>query len=165
MDFKKQFCQPITILRQEPRCQFCWVQHLSNDTSIRIPRSEVEFTFARSSGPGGQNVNKVNSKATLRWNLLASPSVSDELRQRLLRLYARRITEQGDLLITSQRYRDQARNIEDCLHKLQEMVASAARVPKRRRPTRPTKKSAEERLKRKQVQARKKQTRRKVDLE
>ena len=134
-------------------------------TRLQIPRTELEFTFARSSGPGGQNVNKVNSKATLRWNVLASAALSEEVRQRLLKSYPRRITDQGDLLITSQRYRDQGRNIDDCLEKLQEMVTAAAHRPKRRRPTRPTKASAEERLKRKQVQARRKQARRIVDYD
>src|SRR6187200_1408056 len=92
--------------------------------SVRIPFEELEFTYSRSSGPGGQNVNKVNSKALLRWPMLASPSLPSAVRERFLARYGNKLTNEGDLLITSQLYRDQEKNREDCLEKLREMVRS-----------------------------------------
>ena len=105
---------------------------------IVIPRSEFRFEFARSGGPGGQNVNKVASKAVLRWNPGTSPSLPDAVRARLLRLLASRLTTQGELLVTSQLTRDQGRNVEDCLEKLRRLIQAAATPPKARRPSRPT---------------------------
>jgi ribosome-associated protein len=133
---------------------------LAVTADLRIPLAEFEFTFARSGGPGGQNVNKVNSKATLRWPVLASPSLPDPVRQRLLRKYGSRITSSGDLLVTSQRFRDAGRNVADCLEKLRGMLAEAARPPKPRRPTRPTRGSVERRIRAKRRRSTAKQQRR-----
>ncbi len=127
---------------------------------LRIPLSEFEFTFARSSGPGGQNVNKVNSKAMLRWPVRASASLPDEIRVRLATQQRRRITREGDLLVVSQRYRDQARNIEDCLEKLREMLAEAAIRPVVRKVKKPTRGMIERRLKQKRQVSSKKRARR-----
>ncbi|HEY7158575.1 MAG TPA: alternative ribosome rescue aminoacyl-tRNA hydrolase ArfB [Gemmataceae bacterium] len=113
---------------------------------IRIPEEEFSWSFVRSGGPGGQNVNKVASKAVLRWNLTASPSVPDDVKDRLRQRHHQRITGDGDLLLTSQRYRDQERNRLDCLDKLREMLRAAAVTPKRRRKTKPTRGSRERRL-------------------
>lgn len=114
--------------------------------SVAIDESELSFTFARSSGPGGQNVNKVSSKALLRWKPATSTALPDDLKARLLARIGPRLTREGDLLITSQKYRDQARNIEDCREKLRQLVSSALAIPRRRRPTRPTRSSQEKRL-------------------
>jgi ribosome-associated protein len=133
---------------------------LTVNAQIQIPDSEFEWTYARSSGPGGQNVNKVSSKAVLRWNVLASPSLPPEVRARFLSRYGSRLTTEGDLLITSQRYRDQGRNVSDALEKLAAMLTEVARPPKRRRPTKPTKGSVTRRLESKQARSRTKQTRR-----
>jgi len=130
---------------------------------LAIPLDEFEFTFARSSGPGGQNVNKVNSKAILRWNALASSSLPDEVKQRLQASFGSRLTTEGELLIASQRYRDQGRNIDDCLEKLRELLVQAATAPKRRRPTRPSRASKERRLESKRVVSERKRARRQVD--
>src|SRR5688572_23004504 len=89
---------------------------------LSIPDSEVQFTFARSSGPGGQNVNKVNSKALLRWNVVASPSLPPDLKTRFLEKFRHRLTQDGDLLVTSQRYRDQPKNVDDCCDKVAAML-------------------------------------------
>ena len=126
---------------------------------LRIPLREIKFTFARSSGPGGQNVNKLNTKALLRWSVVKSPSLPEPVRRRLLAKYRRRITTDGDLLITSQRFRDAGRNVADCLEKLRTMLAEAAVVPKRRRPTKRTKGSIRRRLDQKRKQSQRKQRR------
>lgn len=105
---------------------------------VVIPDSELQFDFARSGGPGGQNVNKVASKAILRWNPRASAGLPDDLRGRVLEALGHRLTGTGDLLITSQRTRDQGRNIEDCLEKLRLLILEAIRPRIARRPTRPT---------------------------
>jgi ribosome-associated protein len=135
------------------------------NAKIEIPDSEIHFTFARSSGPGGQNVNKVSSKAVLRWDALASTALPPEVRERFLTRYASRLTSEGELLITSQKYRDQARNIADARAKLAAMLSAVAAPPKKRRPTKPTRASIERRAKIKQTTSRKKQLRRPVQHE
>ena len=127
---------------------------------IKIPLKEFRFTFARSSGPGGQNVNKLNTKATLRWAVLKSPSLPELVRRRLLARHRRRVVGEGDFLITSQRFRDAGRNVADCLEKLRAMLAEAAVAPKVRRQTKPTRGSVGRRLDAKRHQSQKKQQRR-----
>ena len=112
----------------------------------QIPDSEFEFTFSRSSGPGGQNVNKVNSRATLRWAAATSLSWPPGTFARFQASFGSRLTSDGDLLISSQVSRDQERNRQDCLDKLQALLAAVAVAPKKRRPTRPTRGSKERRL-------------------
>ncbi len=129
------------------------------NSRLRIPLREFQFTFARSSGPGGQNVNKVNTKALLRWAVMKSPSLPEAVRKRLLAKYGRRVTSEGDLLVVSQRFRDAGRNVADCLEKLRAMLAEAAVVPKTRRVTRPTRASVRRRLDNKRRQSQKKRQR------
>jgi ribosome-associated protein len=129
------------------------------NAQIAIPRSELRFSFVRSSGPGGQNVNKVASKAVLRWAVARSGSIPDEIRARFLGKFRRRINDRGELVIASQRYRDQARNIEDCLNKLREMVLAAVSVPKPRKKSKVPKAAREARLQQKRIAAAKKQRR------
>jgi ribosome-associated protein len=114
--------------------------------NIRIPLREFEFTFSRSSGPGGQNVNKVSSKATLRWAVARTTSLPEPVRERLLRKIGSRLTVGGELLVTSQRFRDAGRNVADCLEKVRAMVAEAAQPVRPRRPTKPTRGSVQRRL-------------------
>ena len=129
-------------------------------SKLKVPLREFQFTFARSSGPGGQNVNKVNTKALLRWPVMQSPSLPEAVRRRLVANAGRRITAEGDLLISSQRFRDAGRNVADCLEKLRAILAAAAVAPKPRKPTRPTRGSVRRRLDRKRRQSQKKQQRR-----
>jgi ribosome-associated protein len=126
----------------------------------KIPLREFQFTFVRSSGPGGQNVNKVASKATLRWNVVESPSVPPSVKARFVEQYRRRITSEGYLIITSQRYREAGKNEYDCLEKLRRMLAEAAVTAKPRKPTRPTRGSVQRRLDQKRKTAQKKSLRR-----
>ena len=127
---------------------------------LRIPLREFRFSFARSSGPGGQNVNKLNTKALLRWAVLASPSLPEPVRRRLLAAHRRRLSAEGDFLVSSQRFRDAGRNVADCLEKLRAMLADAAVPPKPRRPTKPTRASVNRRLDQKRQLAKKKRDRR-----
>lgn len=113
---------------------------------LRIPLREFQFSFARSGGPGGQNVNKVSTKALLRWPAATSPSLPEPVRRRLLSLYRRRVTAEGDLLVVSQRFRDAGRNTADCLEKLRVMLEVAATPPRSRKATRPTRSSVRRRL-------------------
>src|ERR1700722_7213385 len=101
--------------------------------SLAIPLDEFRFEFARSGGPGGQNVNKVNSKAVLRWIPGESPSLPPAVRDRLLGGIGSKLTKEGELLVPSQLTRDQSRNVEDCLEKVRELILAAARPPKTRR--------------------------------
>jgi ribosome-associated protein len=125
-----------------------------------IPESELTFTFARSGGPGGQNVNKVSSKAVLRWNLAANTSLPEEAKVRLRGLERRRVTTEGELLVVSQAYRDQERNKQDCLDRLREMVLRALVVPKARKATKPTRASKRRRVEAKRRRSETKQQRR-----
>jgi ribosome-associated protein len=127
---------------------------------IRLDDDELTFTFVRSSGPGGQNVNKVNSKAVLRWNVTASAGVPPDVRQRFVSRFRGKLTAEGNLVIASQRFRDQRRNEEDCRDKLRAMLAAVARPPKRRKTTRPTRASIERRKEQKRKTSRKKERRR-----
>ena len=128
---------------------------------LSIPLSEFNFEYMRSSGPGGQNVNKTSTKVRLRWSVVDSPSIGVGLRQRIQETYRRRITGEGEFLVTSQRTRDRATNQADCLEKLAEMIRQVATPPRRRRPTRPTRGSKERRLKTKKQRSRRKEMRRK----
>ena len=132
---------------------------------LHIPDSEFVWSFVRSGGPGGQNVNKVASKAVLRWNLAGSPSVPEPVKARLRTLQRRRITGDGELVINSQRYRDQERNRQDCLDKLRAMLLEAATPPRQRKPTKPSRGSREVRLRGKHRRAATKAARRRPATE
>lgn len=126
---------------------------------IAIPRRELRFTFVRSSGPGGQNVNKVASKAVLRWAVGESGAIPEAVRARLLTRSARQINDRGELVLTSQRYRDQPRNVADCLEKLRNLIVACSRTPRPRKKTRPTRASKESRLGAKRAASEKKRRR------
>src|SRR5438128_1466665 len=114
--------------------------------TLKIPDAELRLSFARSSGPGGQNVNKVSSKAILHFDVLTSPSLPPDVRERFLSRYKTRVTTAGEIVIHSEEFRDQPRNIQACYDKLREMVLTVLRPPKKRRPTKPTRGSKVRRL-------------------
>ena len=113
---------------------------------IAIDEREIDESFVRASGPGGQNVNKLSTAVQLRFDVRHSPSLPHEVRERLERIAGSRLTNDGVLVIIAQRHRTQARNRDDALNRLVEMIRQAAVVPVKRRPTRPTKASRERRI-------------------
>jgi ribosome-associated protein len=127
---------------------------------LTISVSAFGWRFARSGGPGGQNVNKVASKATLLWDVANSSEVPADVKQRLAALYPSYFTKEGVLQITSQRHRDQERNREDCLEKLRSMLSHACHVPRVRKKTKPTRGSKLARLQGKKHRAAIKSSRR-----
>ncbi len=139
------------------------MSNLVIEPGIRIPEDEFQFSYVRSAGPGGQNVNKVNTKAVFRWQAATSPSLPEQVRQRFLAKFANRLTTGGELVVTSQRFRDQNRNKADCVEKVRQMLESVARAPLKRRRTRPTKASKERRLVAKRRRSEHKQQRRRVE--
>jgi ribosome-associated protein len=106
---------------------------------IAIDEREVTESFVRSSGPGGQNVNKLATAVQLRFDVRGSPSLPPDVRARLERLTGARLTREGVLVITAQRHRTQARNRDDALTRLLDLIRRAAVAPQPRRPTRPSK--------------------------
>ncbi len=132
-------------------------------SQIRIPTTEFQWSFVRAGGPGGQNVNKVASKAVLRWNVVASQSLPADVKSRFLTQQANRITTTGDLVVASQRFRDQDKNRQDVLDRLKEWLLRATISPKLRKPTRPTRGSKERRLSAKKHRARVKTGRRNLE--
>ncbi|HET8644940.1 MAG TPA: alternative ribosome rescue aminoacyl-tRNA hydrolase ArfB [Vicinamibacteria bacterium] len=127
--------------------------------SVRVPAAAITVRAVRSSGPGGQNVNKVASKVELRVDLARVEGLPEAARQRLLAATARRLDAEGRLLVTSQRTRDQSRNLEDAREKVGALLAAALVAPRRRRPTRPTASAREKRLGAKRRTAAKKRLR------
>lgn len=134
------------------------------DHNIQIPLSQLQFTFARSGGPGGQNVNKVNSKAVLHWDVVNCEELPGPVKQRFLDRYKNRISKEGLLVMHSQRYRDQARNVEDCQQRLRIMVLEIVAPPVNRRPTKPSRGAKQRRLQGKKETSQKKQNRQRPNM-
>jgi ribosome-associated protein len=140
---------------------------MSEDTTLRvtpaveIPLAELAFQASRSGGPGGQHVNTSSTRVELWWDLLASPSLTEAERARVRRNLANRLTAGGQLRVVSGATRSQARNRVLALERFRELVARALAVPKRRRPTRPSRAVKERRLAEKRQRGERKRQRRK----
>lgn len=105
---------------------------------IAIDEKELSFAFVRASGPGGQNVNKVATAAQLRFDVFRSPNLDDETKRRLARFAGQKLTTEGVIVITAERYRSQERNRDDAIARLVKLIQQAAERDKPRRPTKPT---------------------------
>ena len=131
--------------------------------SIYINESEVKESFIRSSGPGGQHVNKVATAVQLRFNAKNSGIISAKVYKRLRAIAGSKLTENGNLIIVSREHRSQSQNRRVALDKLISLLQQAAKKPKHRTPTRPSQASVEKRLRNKRLQSEKKKSRRNID--
>lgn len=129
---------------------------------LAIPASELQIDFVRASGAGGQNVNKVNTKAQLRWSVGASAGFSDQEKRKIKTSLANRINEKGEILLSSQETRSQAQNKQRIITRLHELVEKSLRPVAKRIPTKPTRASTHKRLESKRLTSKRKQARRKA---
>ncbi|MFS4460070.1 alternative ribosome rescue aminoacyl-tRNA hydrolase ArfB [Bdellovibrio sp. HCB2-146] len=132
--------------------------------AFEIPFHEMDFTYARSRGPGGQNVNKTNSAAILRWNLFSSHVFNEETKAKLANKLQSQLTVDGDLLVRSEVHRDQDQNRSECIRKLHEILRKALFVPRKRIATKPTRSSQRKRVESKVRRSEVKQGRQKIKL-
>ncbi len=136
---------------------------LSISATVTIEEAELVESFIRSTGPGGQNVNKVETAVQLRFNAMASPSLPEAVKTRLARLAGRRLNQDGEIVITARRFRTRELNRQDARNRLVELLRNAAEEPIRRRATRPTRASKERKLEAKKQRARVKRLRGRVE--
>ena len=134
--------------------------HLRIDARVSLALDELQFSFIRASGPGGQNVNKVATAVQLRFDAAQSPSLTETVKRRLLRLAGSRATLAGEIIITAQRFRTQEANRKDAMDRLADLVRAALVVPKKRIKTKPTRASKERRIEHKKRRSSVKQQRR-----
>jgi ribosome-associated protein len=130
--------------------------------TIAINETEVQLDFIRAAGPGGQHVNKAATAVQLRFDARNSPSLPDDVRERLMRLAGKRLTEDGTLIITARRFRSQERNRQDAVDRLVDLIRKAAEEPKLRRKTKSTRAAKKRRLDAKRRRSQTKRLRRPV---
>ena len=136
---------------------------LTVNDQISIPLREIQFQFSRSSGPGGQNVNKVNTRVQLRWLVTETQYLPEGIRARFIAKYKRRINSEGEVIIASQRFRDQGRNVADALNKLRELILAVEKPPVKRKPAKVSRRAKQRRLDNKKRHSDKKQMRKRID--
>ena len=129
--------------------------------NINIPDNEIRFIFSRSSGPGGQNVNKVNTKATVKFDIMASNALNPEQKERIRKRLSSRISRNGILTVSPDRFRSQQANRKDALERLSRLLSEALRVKPKRKKTSVPKAAKERRLREKRHRGEIKKTRRK----
>ncbi|NIP31701.1 MAG: aminoacyl-tRNA hydrolase [Candidatus Dadabacteria bacterium] len=127
-----------------------------------IDEAELKFSFIRSSGPGGQNVNKVSTAVQLSFDIYHSKSLNPDIRKRLIEIAGNKVTNNGLLILKSDKYRSQLGNRNDVLKKFKELISRSLIVPSERKKTKPSKKSVESRLYKKKLIGQKKKTREKI---
>jgi ribosome-associated protein len=137
---------------------------MNRKIDISLIGAELMFTTSRSSGPGGQNVNKVNSKVTIRWNVADSFAITQEEKETLLQKLGGKLTVDNVLIVTSQDKRSQLENKEAAILKLERMINKAFEVKKKRKATKPTKSSVQKRIQSKKQHSEKKQRRQQSDF-
>jgi ribosome-associated protein len=130
------------------------------DNKIFIPESELQFNFIRSSGPGGQNVNKVSTAVQLRFDIINSPSLAEEVKVRLIAASGNKVTKEGILIIEAKRFRTQESNKQDALKRFTELIRKAERKPKKRITTKPSQESKKKRIEEKKKRSETKKLRR-----
>jgi ribosome-associated protein len=129
---------------------------------IQIPENQLTIKTSRSSGPGGQNVNKLNTKAAVSLDIPNCDCLNDVQKQIILKKLSHRLTNDGRLIIESQKFRTQRANIDCAIEKLTDMIAASLKKPKKRKPTKPTFSSVEKRLKTKKLKSNLKKQREKI---